>query len=234
MTPIRRTEQEDEPSARFQSASEVNQRQMGQLTRRGGPLRGDRVIPPGVVVMRVLSVLDVAVNDRRLSRNVARGATLPRKTAKAKPYLTHHQVQALADASAHLTLVLFLAYTGLRWGEATGLRVKHVDALGRRVSVQENAVMVGTVIHVGTPKTHETRSVPYPEFLALPIAQMCEGKTRDAILFGDGRSTCGCRTLAVDGSRPRCDASRILVCPGSHLTTFGTLRRLWLSRPART
>ncbi len=132
------------------------------------------------------AVLDVAVNDRRLSRNVARGATLPRKRPKSKPYLTHQQVQALADASAHPTLVLFLAYTGLRWGEATGLRVKHVDALRRRVSVQENAVMVGTVIHVGTPKTHETRSVPYPAFLALPIAQFCEGKPRDALLFGDG------------------------------------------------
>lgn len=132
------------------------------------------------------AVLDVAVNDRRLSRNVARGATRPRKTAKAKPYLSHAQVQALADTSAHPTLVLFLAYTELRWGEATSLRVKHVETLRKRVSVQENAVMVGSVIHVGTPKTHETRSVPYPAFLALPIAKLCEGKTRDALLFGDG------------------------------------------------
>lgn len=133
------------------------------------------------------AVLDVAVKDRRVSRNVARGVALPRKVPKSKPYLTHHQVQALADVSAHPTLVLFLAYTGLRWGEATGLRVKHVDALRRRVSVEENAVMVGSVIHVGTPKTHETRSVPYPEFLALPIAKLCEGKSRDDLLFGDGR-----------------------------------------------
>jgi len=133
------------------------------------------------------AVLDVAVNDRRVSRNVARGVTLPRKVPKSKPYLTHQQVQTLADASAHPTLVLFLAYTGLRWGEATGLRVRHVDALRRRVSVEENAVMVGSIIEVGTPKTHETRSVPYPEFLALPIAKLCESKSRDALLFGDGR-----------------------------------------------
>ncbi|WP_067194962.1 tyrosine-type recombinase/integrase [Microbacterium sp. XT11] len=132
-------------------------------------------------------ILDVAVKDRRVSRNVARGVTLPRKTPKSKPYLTHAQVQKLADASAYPTLVLFLAYTGLRWGEATGLRVKHVDALRRRVRIEENAVMVGTVIHVGTPKTHETRSVPYPEFLALPIAKLCEGKGRDELLFGDGQ-----------------------------------------------
>ena len=132
------------------------------------------------------AVLDVAVKDRRVSRNVARGVALPRKVPKPKPYLTHRQVQTLADASAHPTLVLFLAYTGLRWGEATGLRVKHVDALRRRVNVEENAVLVGGVIHIGTPKTHEARSVPYPEFLALPIAKLCEGKSRDELLFGDG------------------------------------------------
>lgn len=133
------------------------------------------------------AILDVAMKDRRVSRNVARGVTLPRKTSKSKPYLTHAQVQAVADASTYPSLVRFLAYTGLRWGEATGLRVKHVDALRRRVSVEENAVMVGTVIHVGTPKTHERRSVPYPAFLALPIAKLCEGKGREDLLFGDGK-----------------------------------------------
>ncbi|KJQ54159.1 tyrosine-type recombinase/integrase [Microbacterium sp. SA39] len=132
------------------------------------------------------AILDVAVKDRRVSRNVARGVALPRKVSKSKPYLTHEQVDALAAASRYPVLVLFLAYTGLRWGEATGLRVKHVDALRRRVSVEENAVLVGGVVHVGTPKTHEARSVPYPAFLSLAIARLCEGKRREDLLFGDG------------------------------------------------
>lgn len=132
-------------------------------------------------------VLDAAVDDRRLTRNVARGLILPRKVAKGKPYLSHAQVQALADTAAHPSLVLFLAYTGLRWGEATGLRVKHVNALKRRVNVEENAVMVGSLIEVGTPKTHERRTVRYPAFLAEDIARACEGKGRDGILFGEGQ-----------------------------------------------
>lgn len=133
------------------------------------------------------AVLDVAVKDRRVSRNVARGVALPRKVSTSKPHLTHQQVQALAEKSAHPELVLFLAYTGLRWGETTGLRVRHIDALRRRVSVEENAALVGGLIHVGTPKAHEARSVPYPAFLALPIARLCEGNGRDELLFGDGR-----------------------------------------------
>ncbi|WP_229673336.1 site-specific integrase [Microbacterium saperdae] len=134
------------------------------------------------------AILDVALRDKRVSRNAARGLdNLPRKVSKPHVYLSHVQVGALADASGEYgTLVHVAAYTGLRWGELTGLRVRDVDALNRRLSVQENAVKVGAVIHVGTPKTHERRSVPYPAFLSLPIARACEGKTRDALLFGEG------------------------------------------------
>lgn len=133
------------------------------------------------------SVLDTAVKDRRLTRNVARDVTLPRKKKGGKTYLTHQQVRDLAEASRYPDLVLFLAYTGLRWGEATGLRVKHVDTERRRVSVEENAVMVGSVIIVGTPKTHELRSVPYPAFLSPAINAAMSGKSRDDLLWGDGK-----------------------------------------------
>lgn len=132
-------------------------------------------------------ILGTAVADRRLARNVARDIDLPAKSRNARrQYLDHSQVQALADHARHPTLVLFLAYTGLRWGEATALRVRHVDTLRRRVSVEENAVLVSSQVHVGTPKTHRSRSVPYPEFLALPLAQLAEGKARDQLLFGNG------------------------------------------------
>lgn len=133
------------------------------------------------------SILDGAVKDRRLSTNPARGVNLPRKTKKARSYLTHDQVGALAEGCGdRATLILLLAYTGLRWGEVTALRVKHLDVLRRRVSVTENAVAYGRNIHVGTPKTHETRSVPFPRFLAEPLATLCDGKSRDDLLFGEG------------------------------------------------
>ncbi|GHD50687.1 site-specific integrase [Mycetocola manganoxydans] len=134
------------------------------------------------------AILDDAVRDRRLSSNPARGVNLPRKTSKKRVYLTHAQVQLLADsAGVQSTLVLFLAYTGLRWGEATGMRVQDLDALRRRVSVHENAVNVGGRIVVGTPKSHASRSVPFPDFLSEPLARLCEGKERSALLFGNGR-----------------------------------------------
>ncbi|WP_370545224.1 site-specific integrase [Herbiconiux sp. VKM Ac-1786] len=132
-------------------------------------------------------ILDTAVADRRLPRNPARGVSLPRKTGKAqRAYLTHDQVHTLAATSAYPSIVLCLAYTGLRWGELTALRVRHVNALRRRLHVEENAVKVGPVIHVGTPKGHEKRSVPYPPFVGLRLAELCTGKGPSALVFGDG------------------------------------------------
>lgn len=133
------------------------------------------------------AILDVAVKDRRILENPARGVKLPRKTKKPHGYLKHSQVTALALASGtHSTLIYLLAYTGLRWGEATALKLKSLDLLKKRLTVSENAVNVGGKIHLGTPKTHESRTVPLPDFLIPLLAKECEGKSRDALVFGDG------------------------------------------------
>lgn len=135
------------------------------------------------------SILDVAVRDRRILSNPARGVNLPRKVGKARVYLSHTQVQLLAQHSGPRgTLVDFLACTGLRWGEVTALQIGDLDTDRRRINVQRNAVMVSGAILVGTPKSHESRSVPYPLFLADQLAELCRDKKRTDLLFGDGVS----------------------------------------------
>jgi len=134
-------------------------------------------------------ILDVATRDRRIPLNPARGVNLPRKGKKRRAYLTHQQVRLLASNSRDKsTLVYFLAYTGLRWGEATGLRIENVDALRRRVLVAENAVNVGSQLIVGTPKSHESRSVPFPQFLLPLIEAERRSKGSRDLLFGNGLS----------------------------------------------
>lgn len=134
-------------------------------------------------------ILDVAVKDRRILSNPARGVNLPRKGKKERVYLTHEQVDLLASfCGDKRTLVEFLAYTGQRWGEATAERVQDLDMLRRRAKVQQNAVAVGGSIILGTPKSHEARSVPFPAFLSEPLAKLCEGKGRNDLVFGDGKT----------------------------------------------
>lgn len=133
-------------------------------------------------------ILDAAVRDRRISANPARGVLLPRKGTKPKAYLSHPQVELLAQVARESTMVRFLAYTGLRWGEAAGLRVRNCDLARRRVLVVDNAVMVGTTVVVGTPKSHKSRSVPIPAFLNSELERVTRGKPDTAYLFGTGEA----------------------------------------------
>ncbi len=151
---------------------------------------GEKVKGSGAtVVIRAYGVLagilDTAVKSGRLAKNPARGVeNLPRKQRKPRVYLTHAEVDALArEAGDRQTLVLLLAYCGLRWGEAIGLRVRHLDLLRKRLHVVDNAVQVNMEMHVGTPKSHTTRWVPIPGFLVDELARVCEGKGRDDLVF---------------------------------------------------
>jgi hypothetical protein len=81
-------------------------------------------------------------------------------------------VAALAEASGdHRALVLTLAYTGIRWGEAIALRVRDIEFLRRRLAVHQNAVQLSSNHAVGPTKGRRVRSVPVPEFVLneLPI-----------------------------------------------------------------
>lgn len=169
-----------------------------------------------VTVIRAFNVLagivDDAVRDRRLLTNPARGVKLPRKVKGEHEYLTDDQVMALAVESGpdKGVIVLVLAYCGLRWGELAGLHVADVDILRRRLHVRRNAVNVGGVIEVGTPKTHERRSIPFPRFLAEPLASACRGRGRDGIVFpaagGGYAKSPGAKTW-FEGAVTRCIAA---------------------------
>ncbi|KUI43873.1 integrase [Mycobacterium sp. GA-1199] len=131
-------------------------------------------------------ILADAVTDNLIPKNPAAGLKLPKPTRKKHVYLSHQQVADFAEeAGEYGTLVLLLAYTGLRWGEAIAMRVADLDLLRKRALIHENAVQSGAGIHVGTPKAHKHRSIPLPAFLVPPLARACENKSRTDLLFGD-------------------------------------------------
>lgn len=121
---------------------------------------------------RVLSLmLDWAVRDNRIARNPATGVALPRVTPATKRFLTHQQVNGLANAAGdYRLLILLLAYTGLRWGELAALRVSDLDLDTRRLSINRSVSEVRGKLEWGTPKSHARRSVALPPFLAEALA----------------------------------------------------------------
>jgi integrase len=138
---------------------------------------------------RVFSLmLSLAVRDRRLSYNPAEGVRLPRVARSEPVFLTHHQVDALATACPGFELFIrLLAYTGLRWGEATALQVKRLDLMRRRIEVVRSAVDLGNEVTYGTPKTHQRREVPIPRSLVDPLAEHVAGKGPDDLVFTSPR-----------------------------------------------
>lgn len=136
-------------------------------------------------------ILSDAVKAKRLSVNPAQGVdNLPRKTAKRRVYLTAADVHRLADeAGRYRVLVLVLAYTGIRWGEAVALRVRDIEFLRRRISVSENAVQLGVSHAVGQTKGRKDRSVPVAAFVLEELSVQCQGKAPDDLVFPaqDGR-----------------------------------------------
>ena len=180
--------------------------ELGQATEDSKALGAATVKRAHYVLSQILAD---AVGDNLIPKNPAAGLTLPKTSCKPHVYLSHQQVDVLAGAAGeHGTLVLMLAYTGLRWGEGVGLRVGDLDLLRKRALIHENAVQSGGQMHVGTPKAHKQRSVPLPEFLVPLLARQCEGRQRADLLFGDGEHLR--RPHAVSGwfakavAAPRC------------------------------
>ncbi|MBA2561153.1 MAG: tyrosine-type recombinase/integrase [Propionibacteriales bacterium] len=136
-------------------------------------------------VHRVFSLmLTLAVRDGRLSRNAAVGVRLPRAETGEPVFLTHRQVEQLAVVCPGYELfVRVLAYTGMRWGEASAVRVRRVDLVRRRTEVVHTAIELGGQMTDGTSKTQQRRSVPLPRSLVDALAEHIAGKTPDDLVF---------------------------------------------------
>jgi integrase len=130
------------------------------------------------------SMLDAAVRDGRLARNAAAGVDLPRLPTTERRYLTHGQLEDLAErCGPYRVLVLVLGYTGLRWGEAAALRTRRIDLLRCRIEVAESVTDVNGHMTFGAPKSHARRWVPIPKFLRADLALQLEGRGPDDLVF---------------------------------------------------
>ncbi|PRX98172.1 tyrosine-type recombinase/integrase [Allonocardiopsis opalescens] len=153
-------------------------------------------------VYSVLSmVLDWCV-PRRLAANPAKGVPLPKLPPSDHVYLTYVQVEALATAAGGLrtkydrptaaarvnrALILLLAYTGLRWDEASALRVGRVDLDKRRIQVVTAFNEVDGELYEDTPKTGERRAVPIPASLVAELKPLIDGRDPNDLVFTSAR-----------------------------------------------
>lgn len=153
---------------------------------------------PGSVrkIVNVLSAgLQLAVDDGRIPSNPALRLKLPKQIKTRKKFLSHEQVVALAEAvdakpagEGFGLLVLVLAYTGLRWGELAGLRVRNLDFDRGRLEVHSTMTEVNGYIQESTIKDYEERSIPVPAFILEQLAIHIEGKDEADHVFVSSKS----------------------------------------------
>ena len=113
--------------------------------------------------------LNEALKDGKLEVNPATRIETPDVADREAFFLTAGQVDAIAQAvpDRDRALVYCLAYTGMRIGEASALRLRNVDFLRKRIAISENSPEVaGRKLPPGKTKSKSKRAVPMFDELA--------------------------------------------------------------------
>jgi integrase len=118
-------------------------------------------------------------------------------------------------------VVLFLAYTGPRFGEMAALKVRRLDLQRRRAAIIESVTPVqGQGMVWSTPKTHKGREVPLPRFLIDDLRLHIAGRGPDDLVFAGLHST---RPLRVSTFRKAfTTAATAIGIPDLHPTNYAT------------
>ncbi|MGH9040200.1 MAG: tyrosine-type recombinase/integrase [Acidimicrobiia bacterium] len=114
-------------------------------------------------------VLQAAVRDGVVARNVANGVRLPKLAREEAPYFDPATVDRIVAAmpEPYDLLVRILGTLGPRWGEAAALRRSSVDLLRRRLRIVGSTTEVGGRLVYGQTKSYSVRQVPLtPALLA--------------------------------------------------------------------
>lgn len=110
--------------------------------------------------------LDHAADEGQLlARNPAVRTKFPPLRPTTHTYLTTAEVASLTlVCGGQGDVVSLLAYTGMRFGELTGLNVEDVDLKARRIRVRRSITQVGGKLVEGNPKSSAgRRSIPIPQ-----------------------------------------------------------------------
>lgn len=126
------------------------------------------------------AVMETARADGLVAANPCRSVKLPAKPVGRETYLTQDEVDKVAAAMGRRPVaveldraVLYtLAYTGLRWGELSGLTVQRLDPVLRHLDVVETVIEVdGKFSSKAYPKGRRRRQVPIPDDLRDVLAE---------------------------------------------------------------
>lgn len=154
---------------------------------RGGTLSASR---RRGLLLALGAVLDLAVQDRAIVVNPARGVTLPRvvvqRSPRVDPRELHRLLAALSGQYEGAEVAAMLqGYAGLRWSELVALDVPdYLPAPSPRVVVDDAVVEVAGHWCPGPTKTHAVREAPLPRFVADRVEAWIGDRTSGPLVPG--------------------------------------------------
>jgi integrase len=155
-------------------------------------------------IFRTLTpILAQAVAQGMKRTNPASAVKLPKTRRSDMLSLTAEEVVSVAEevGPRYRVLVYTAAYTGMRAGELAALRVKNLDLLRGRITVDRSLSDVAGSLHFGPPKNGKVRSFAIPASLV-----------RDA-RRSPGRSAARSGRSGVPGTARKAVPTRQLLCP---------------------
>jgi integrase len=165
--------------------------------RRVGNVQQKGLRPRSVNLMLTLlgKVLEDAVKQGTLSRNVAKMVEHPRQDKKDMKTWTEGQAATFLEAVAdhRLSAAWQLSLYGLRRGEVLGLRWSDVNLDAKTITIRRARVEVtGVGVVEGEPKTERAkRTLPLDDGLAVALRSMKARQARDRLAAGRAYSA-GC------------------------------------------
>jgi integrase len=143
-------------------------------------------------VITVLSmVLQEAVEDRRIPFNPCRGVRVATGGRPERPHASTEQVAAIAARMRRpidALMVITAAYTGMRWGELSGLDRANVDLHKGTIYVHPEVGAlheIGGKLFLGPPKTADSvRHIDLPPFLTARLKAALDGHDHPMVFPG--------------------------------------------------
>lgn len=131
------------------------------------------------------ALLEQAEELNIIHKNPVKSSDIPRQTKSERRYLKIAEIDALLEAAptdqSHL-LLLTLLMTGIRPGEAKGLKIKDFDADRQRLYIRRDVDDLG---NIDETKTGNHRDVPIDGDLLLDLEDSAEGRNLEDWLIPD-------------------------------------------------
>jgi integrase len=146
-----------------------------------------------------------AVKWGRLARNPAEAADPPKATGRPESITwTADQLRTFVEGtrgSRYWTAYLLLATTGLRRGEALGLRWSDLDLDAGRASIRQTVIAIRHTVMIGTPKTAKgRRTVTLDSGTVSALREHRRRQAAERLLMGAGWTDLDLVFCHVDGT----------------------------------